>query len=525
MNTKQKIGQRIALGFSGTKVSEELRRLVTKYKVGNIILFQRNLGNAFQIRALCGELQELVKAETGETAFIAIDQEGGAVVRLPSDMVNVPGAMALAASGKTENAGLAAQITAAELKRIGVNQNLAPVLDVNCNPANPVIGNRSFSPNPEDAAVFACATVRAFNEAGLMCCGKHFPGHGDTSVDSHLALPMVDLSLAELEARELVPYRAAIEAGIPAIMTSHILFPQIEPEKIPATMSPKILRGLLRERLGFKGLILSDAMEMEAIKTHYGMPSGCVEALAAGVDIVYLCHEMPEVEESLEAIYTAYDSGKFDAKDFDASVERILKHKEKYAAFGLGGADESDEAIKARRELNAVLTQSTLAPLEFGKAPPVFGPRPFFAGPLAYRATNASSTPLAQLSFARWFAERFDGSFAETPLNPDAAEINQIVSMPHASSIVMGTYNGHLNPGQMELVSALREVAEQREIPFMVLALRNPWDLYRLPKGVYGMALWEYSEKSFEAVASVFQGLATLSGRIPEIKGSTRETG
>jgi beta-N-acetylhexosaminidase len=256
-------------------------------------------------------------------------------------------------------------------------------------------------------------------------------------------------------------------------------------------------------------------MEMDAIKTHYGMPSGCVEALAAGVDIVYLCHEMPEVEESLKAVYAAYDAGRFDTKDFDSSVERILRYKEKYAAFGLGGAGESDEVIKARRDLNAVLTQSTLAPREYGKAPPPFGPRPFFAGPLAYRSTNASSEPLAPLSFGRWFAEKFNGNFAETPLYPDAAEIKQIASLPHASSIVMGTYNGHLNRGQMDLVSALYEVAEQREIPFIVLALRNPWDLYQLPEGAYGMALWEYSEKSFEAAAAVFRGIAAPKGRLP----------
>ena len=517
MTAKQKIGQRIGLGFSGTTVSEELHRLVGEYKAGNIILFQRNLESASQTRALCGELQELVRAETGEPAFISIDQEGGCVVRLPPDMVNTPGAMALAASGKPENVALAARITAAELRRIGVNLNLAPVLDVNCNPANPVIGNRSFSPKPEEAAAFACAAVRAFEEAGLMCCGKHFPGHGDTAVDSHLDLPMVDLSLAELEARELLPYRAAIEAGIPAIMTTHILFPQVEPQKLPATMSAKILQGLLREKLGFRGLILSDAMEMNAIKTHFGMPKGCIEALAAGVDIIYLCHEMPEVEESLKAVYAAHEAGRFDEKDFDASVERILRYKAKYAAFGQGGAEDGDEAVKQRRAENAALTLRTLAPREAGKAPPPLGPRPYFVGPLAYRSTIASSRPDTLLSFGRWFAEKFNGAFAETAVKPDAAEIERVVSeLPEASSIVVGTYNSHLNQGQRELASALSRAAEQRGIPFIALALRNPWDISMLPENAYGMALWEYTEKSFNAAAAVFRG-ETPEGRLPRI--------
>ncbi|MCL2480008.1 MAG: beta-N-acetylhexosaminidase, partial [Treponema sp.] len=456
MSLQQKIGQRFALGFSGTSVSGELRRLVSKYKIGNVILFAHNLENAVQARALCDDIQELVRSETGYPAFIAIDQEGGSVVRLPADMANVPGAMALAASGNPDLVKEAAAITAAELGSIGVNLNLAPVLDVNCNRDNPAIGNRSFSSDPEKAALFASAAIQAFHEAGLMCCGKHFPGHGDTAIDSHLDLPMVDRSLDELEERELVPFRAAIEAGIPAIMTTHILFPQIEQQKIPATMSRKILQGILRERLGFKGLILSDGMEMKAIKTYYGVPQGCVMALAAGVDIVFVCHEGPDMQASLEEISAAYDKGHFDENEFNASVKRISTYKEKYAAFGLNAAEDTAQAIEHRRELNNALMESVIISNKPGEKRPSIGTKPFFTGCLAYRSTIAASKPDSSLSFGRWFAARFGGSFAENSANPDPAEISRMVSeITEASSIVMGTYNGHLNRGQMDLAAAL----------------------------------------------------------------------
>jgi len=516
MTIQQKIGQCFGVGFSGTSVSDDLRRLVREYKVGNVILFRDNIESAAQVRTLCREIQTLVKDETGYPAFIAIDQEGGAVTRLPPDMVNVPGAMALAASGNTDNVSLAARITAAELRRMGVNLNLAPVLDINCNRDNPVIGNRSFAPNAADAASFAVAAVKAFAVEGLMCCGKHFPGHGDTAVDSHLDLPLVDRSLDELEARELIPFRAAIEAGIPAIMTTHILFPQIESQKLPATMSGKILKGLLRERLGFTGLIISDAMEMRAIKDYYGVAQGCAMALAAGVDIVYVCHDSLDMEASLREITSAYEDGRINAKELDASMERVLSCKERYGAFGLNAVEDSIEEISRRKEQNAALMLSALAARERGKAPPPLGGEPFFACCLAYRATIASTNPLASLSFAPWFAEKFGGSFRETAVNPDSGEITGIVSdLPQASSIVLGIYNGDINRGQIDLARALSKAAKKKKIPFMVVSLRNPWDISLLPKEDYGLAAWEYSLKSFEAVAAVLRGESVPGGILP----------
>jgi beta-N-acetylhexosaminidase len=228
MTIKQMLGQKLVFGFHGETLSEEFKQLIREYKVGNVILFLRNVKSAEQLRRLCGEIQELILAETGYPAFIVIDQEGGMVTRLPTDAVNVPGAMAISATENAENARIAAGITIRQLRGLGVNFNMAPVLDVNSNPANPVIGVRSIGDDPQKVAEFGEAAVRAYENTGVYCCGKHFPGHGDTNVDSHLGLPRIEKTIEELEAAELIPFRRCIEAGIPAIMSSHILFPNIE---------------------------------------------------------------------------------------------------------------------------------------------------------------------------------------------------------------------------------------------------------------------------------------------------------
>lgn len=207
------VGQKLAAGFEGTRVPEDFRALVKRLKVGNVILFKRNIESAGQLRALCAELCALIEGETGRAPFIALDQEGGVVSRLSADCTLTPSAMALSAGGEEEDVAAAARIIGRELSALGVNMDLAPVLDVNSNPRNPVIGVRSFGGTPQRVAKLGAAYVRALQESGVIACVKHFPGHGDTDVDSHLGLPRIDKNLASLERCELAPFRAAIEAG------------------------------------------------------------------------------------------------------------------------------------------------------------------------------------------------------------------------------------------------------------------------------------------------------------------------
>ena len=304
MDNKIAVGQRIMAGLPGTEIDEGFLTLVRECKIGNVILFRRNIESREQLKALCAALRELILSETGYEPLIAIDQEGGAVTRLSTDMINTPGGMALAAAGGDApyRAGL---ITASELRSVGIDFNLAPVLDVNSNPANPVIGVRSFGDEPEKAAGRALGFMRGTLDGGVMACGKHFPGHGDTSVDSHLGLPRVEKSREELEKCELLPFRRAVEAGIPAIMTSHVLFPALEPEELPATMSRRILTGLLRGELGFGGLIISDCMEMQAIAQLYGTVNGAEGSIRAGADIVCISHTASLARETAERLLRA----------------------------------------------------------------------------------------------------------------------------------------------------------------------------------------------------------------------------
>ena len=369
------IGQRLVFGFKGTELPQEFTELVRKFKLGNVILFRYNVENTAQLSRLCAEIQELVRRETGHPAFITIDQEGGMVTRLPADAVNVPGSMAIAATGRVRDAYDCAGITARQLRGIGANFNLAPDLDVNSNSMNPVIGVRSFGDDAARVAELGAQAVRGYGEAGLLCCGKHFPGHGDTAVDSHLGLPCIDKSLAELEKTELVPFRAAIEAGIPAIMSSHILFPQIEPSGVPATMSRRIMHDILRGGLGFDGLVLSDCMVMDAIRLHYGTANGVVAAMKAGVDMVFVCSNPALQRESAEAAVAAAERGEIDLTETEESVCRILAAKERFAA---GGA--KPELCSREEDFAAVRDVSRRAIVHVGGKICAAGEGSFFVG-------------------------------------------------------------------------------------------------------------------------------------------------
>lgn len=518
MEWKRKIGQRFAIGISGTGVDESLRDFVRHYQVGNFILFRENLLSAPQARELCRELQALGREVTGYPPLICADQEGGMVARLPRDMVNVPGAMALAATGEPSACHEAALVTAGELARVGINMNLAPVMDVNCNGQNPVIGVRSYGDTPERVRDFALEAIRGCQEAGMLCAAKHFPGHGDTHLDSHLALPAVEKSREELEKMELLPFRAAVKAGVPAIMTAHILFPALERERLPATMSREILTGLLRGEMDFDGLILSDAMEMEAVKAHFGTPQGCVAALRAGVDIVFVCHDREGMAASVEAARKAYREGTLSLEEMDASLARIVRHKQRFLQEGpaLEALAWEGTALEMRRAQNAALMRRILTPVNKEPRPlPALGEKPFCVGSLAYRTTLASSAPDSALSFAQWLGEALGGTWLETPVSPDEEAIAKAVrEAAGASGIVVGTYNGHLNRQQIALARALAGVGEEWGIPVVAVALRNPYDLALLPDTLYKLAVYEYSQNSLEALAEALTGRLEPRGRL-----------
>src|SRR5947209_2537145 len=323
------------VGFWGSTPSHEIIDLIQRYHVGNILLFSRNVRDTRQVLELTQSLQTIAK-EAGQPypLLIAIDQENGLVQRLGEAATVFPGNMALGAIGSDEIAYQVALATGRELQALGINMNLAPVVDVNNNPANPVIGVRSFGEDPHLVARLGSAMVKGYAAAGILSCLKHFPGHGDTAVDSHLALPMIPHILQRLETLELVPFRSGIEAGAECVMIAHIAFPALaEQDNLPATLSRAIVQNLLREQLGFDGIIISDCLEMQAISDIFGTEPAAVMALQAGIDLVLVSHNYPQQRGSIEAIQAAIQAGELSPQTIAQAAERILKHKARYLAW------------------------------------------------------------------------------------------------------------------------------------------------------------------------------------------------
>lgn len=506
-----KIGQRLVSGFPGTSMSPAFIELVRKYKVANVILFRWNIESREQLRRLCHDIQELVLAETGTPAFITIDQEGGMVTRLCEEAGNVPGAMALCATQKPENIRLAGEITGRELRAMGINFDLAPDMDVNDNPNNPVIGVRSYSDDPHKVAAMGVEMIRGLTQADVLCCAKHFPGHGNTAVDSHLGLPRVDKSLEELEQMELIPFRAAIEAGIPAIMSSHILFPQLEPDGVPATMSRRIMTGLLKEKLGFSGLIISDCMQMNAIQTYYGTVQGVASAIHAGVDLVFISHDANLAAQAAQRVMEDLQSGVLDRAEMDASVEKILAYKERYATLEPLSADYAGfEAHQS--EIRRMLAESMTVVQQPESGLPSLGDSPLFVGSRPFRTTEASNKEPETFNFAEYLAPRFGGTATVISPNPSQEEIDRILEEAKGHScLIFGSYNGHLNEGQQILSQKLAATQQ----PMIQVALRNPYDLKGLPSHVYALEAYEYTLQCLDVIAQVLSGEIVPTGVLP----------
>lgn len=497
MEIREMLGQKLVFGFHGTQLTEEFKALIRRYKIGNVILFLRNVESASQLRRLCGDIQTLIREETGYPAFIIIDQEGGMVSRLPEDAVDVPGAMALAATGKPENARLASEITIRQLRGLGANFNMAPVLDVNSNPANPVIGVRSFGDDPERVAAFGCESIAPYENSGVLCCVKHFPGHGDTAVDSHLGLPRVDKTEEELEQLELIPFRRAIAAGAPAVMMSHVLFPNIADDQLPCTMSRHMVTDLLRNKLGFWGLVLTDCMEMLAIQKHYGTPQGVVAAIRAGVDLAEISSRMDLEETSAKAVNEAAARGELNLQEIKESVDRILKFKQQLCT----APDAALCNLEADRQ--AAWDMSRQAVSQVGGKPFRADEKTFFCGCADYRVSGAANEEGKKATFPEFMAARFGARCLVNSKDPTEEEIQEAVRQAAgAEKIVLGTCNGHLFTGQQQLAAALSRLQK----PMAVVAQRNPYDLSGLPETLWKLCCYDYDAPALAGVAEVLSG-------------------
>lgn len=306
-------------GIPGPALDDATRRLHTELPFGGVTLFRQNAAAPPAMRELIRTIHDL---DARLPPLVAIDHEGGRVHRLSPPFTHFPAAANVAVHGTRAVAAVATAM-ARELAAIGIDLTFAPVLDVHSNPANPVIGDRAYASDPERAAMLALAAFRATRAVGLLTCGKHVPGHGDTATDSHLELPIVGKSRRELARTELVPFRHAIAARIPMLMTAHVVYRALDAER-PATLSPAILTGLLRRRLGFRGVICSDDLEMRAIADHYGPGEAAVLSLAAGADLLLYCHRQDDLRAAVDAVERAVIDGRLPRRRLDEAHRRVV---------------------------------------------------------------------------------------------------------------------------------------------------------------------------------------------------------
>ena len=310
------------------------------------MLFKRNVGSAAELRALCHDLQQLAReAGHAQPLFIGIDQENGLVTRISPPVVSQqPGPMALGATGSLGTASRVAGATAEMLAHFGINMNYAPVGDINSEPLNPVIGVRSPGDDPEKVAQFAAACARGMRKNKVVPCIKHFPGHGDTAVDSHYGLPSIDKSRAQLDAVELVPFKKAAQEGIEMIMTAHIALPQLTGSEKPATLSPQVL-NILREEFNFDGVIMTDCLEMDGVRATYGTVKGSLMAFQAGVDNVMICHTYDVQTAAVDRLCTALEKSEISQQRIDESLNRLSKLKSKFTNWDRALETSTDAAL------------------------------------------------------------------------------------------------------------------------------------------------------------------------------------
>ncbi|MNO71759.1 putative lipoprotein YbbD precursor [compost metagenome] len=328
MSLEDKIGQMLLVGIGGTEVNAQTQNMITNDKVGGIILYADNINS---LKGMVSLTNGLKRSNSGNPVplFISVDQEGGKVSRMPDEYAKIPANGTVGASGNTAAAAMMGKLLAREVESAGFNMDFAPVLDINSNPDNPVIGDRSFGSTSAKVIELGIAEMQGIGSEGIVPVVKHFPGHGDTSVDSHLELPVVNKTASQLAKLEWLPFQAAIKEQADAVMVAHILYPKLDADR-PASLSKVIIGQQLRKQMGFKGVVITDDLTMGAITKNYSLAAAAVDTVLAGSDILLVAHEYANEQAARNALLAAVKSGKISEARIDESVYRILSLKQKY---------------------------------------------------------------------------------------------------------------------------------------------------------------------------------------------------
>jgi beta-N-acetylhexosaminidase len=354
MSLQEKVGQLIFAGIPGIEVGDPARHLFNDLHIGNIVIMGNNAGTPAQVAALTAGIQQLALNSNGIGALIATDQEGGTVQRLVNGFTDLPDARTVGEAADPDLARQYGAMVGSELRAVGVNMALAPVLDVNDNPDNPVIGRRAFGTTPDEVIAVALPFIEGLRSANVIATGKHFPGHGSTETDSHFTLPVVHKTVAELEATELAPFRGATQAGIGAVMVAHVAYPALDASGVPASISQPIVTGVLKQELGFDGVVVTDDMAMAGITGQAPPAQSSVKAIAAGADIV-ICVSLPcDPETTQAAIIDAVNTGQLSMGRIDDAVRHILALKQ---AFDVSSGAMGDITAVGSTEHQAIVDQ------------------------------------------------------------------------------------------------------------------------------------------------------------------------
>ncbi|MGH3438821.1 MAG: glycoside hydrolase family 3 N-terminal domain-containing protein [Sciscionella sp.] len=523
MSLSEKVGQLFTTYVHGTdantpdaKNTSEFgvstpTEVVAKYHLGGVIYFQndqvRNIDNPRQVAELSNGLQRAAMTSgSGVPLNICTDQEEGIVTRIGSPATEFPGSMALGAGRRTQDARKAAEITGSEMRAMGINLNNAPDADVNSNPANPVIGVRSFGSDPGLVSKFVTTQVKGYQQH-VAATAKHFPGHGDAAADSHTGLPVIQHTKAQWEKLDAPPFRAAIAAGVDVIMTAHLSFPKIDPSGEPATLSPTILTGLLRDELHYNGVVTTDSLEMQGVRTLHPDAELPVLALKAGADVML----MPaKLGVAINSVLDAVRKGKLSQQRIDTSVERVLKQKYRSGVITQPLVDPArvDHAVGTKAHLAAArrITDRTVTALRDDA-----NLLPINAAPSSALVTGWGDTTTSTL--AKQLGEHGSTTTAlATGANPSDAQIAAAVAAAKQSKLVVDLTNGlGSDPQQRKLLDQLSASGT----PVVAVAVRNPYDAGYNDTAKTWLATYSSTAVSTEALSKVIFGEISPSGKLP----------
>ncbi len=508
---EEMIGRMLMVGFTGLEPPPHILEWLSEGRIAGVILFARNVSGPAQL----AELTQACHEAAPYPILVAIDQEGGTVARLREGFTEAPGAMALGATGSEQLAEQVAAVLGAEMRAVGVNWNLAPVLDLadTSNVHNPSVGVRTFGADPEHVARFGVAQVRGFQGANVAATAKHFPGKVQSPVDPHVDLPVVESPLEEMRRTDLVPFRAAIQAGIASVMIAHVQFLALDPEH-PSTLSRRVITGLLREELGFGGVVVSDCMEMGAITRRYSPAQSALLAAQAGADVILVSHTRERQEEAYRALAQAARDGQLPAETIQAAARRVQALAERYAVTEPPALDRvhtpEHRAITLRAARAAVVqlrAEADVLPLRPDDARTVA---------LIEFASHLESGILeegGQSGLATLLHERLPRlqSVLLSPRDPDpAAQARADDLAAHADVLIVATRNAHLSPRQRELAAMWLSRARHG----VLLCLRNPYDAGVLNAGTVLCTLGD-GAPSLQAAVEALLGELQPTGKLP----------